>query len=65
MGFAVLNSRDSISLMSQIRLIKLKSTKSPHVIWTRKNKKTTERKIELTKFDPTLKKRVTFKEAKK
>ena len=51
--------------MSQIRLIKLKSTKSPHVIWTRKNKKTTERKIELTKFDPTLRKRVTFKEAKK
>jgi ribosomal protein L33 len=51
--------------MSQIRLIKLKSTKSPHVIWTRKNKKTVERKIELVKFDPTLKKRVTFKEAKK
>ncbi|MDD3531017.1 MAG: 50S ribosomal protein L33 [Candidatus Pacebacteria bacterium] len=51
--------------MSQIRLIKLKSTKSPHVIWTRKNKKTVERKIELTKFDPTLKKRVLFKEAKK
>ncbi len=51
--------------MSQIRLIKLKSTKSSHVIWTRKNKKTTTRKIELTKFDPTLRKRVTFKEAKK
>ncbi len=51
--------------MSQDRLLKLKSTKSNHVIWTRKNKKTVERKIELTKFDPTLKKRVLFKEAKR
>jgi len=51
--------------MSQDRLIKLKSTKSKHILWTRKNKKTTQRKIELTKFDPTLRKRVVFKEAKK
>lgn len=51
--------------MSQDRLLRLKSTKSAHVIWTRKNKKTTERKIELTKFDPTLRKRVVFKEAKR
>ena len=51
--------------MSQDRLLKLKSTKSNHVIWTRKNKKTVERKIEVTKFDPTLRKRVVFKEAKR
>ena len=51
--------------MSQDRLLRLKSTKSEHVIWTRKNKKKVERKIELTKFDPTLRKRVVFKEAKK
>jgi len=51
--------------MSQDRLLKLKSTKSPHVIWTRKNKKAVERKIELMKFDPVLKKRVLFKETKK
>lgn len=51
--------------MSQDRLLRLKSTKSNHVIWTRKNKKQVERKIELTKFDPTLRKRVVFKEAKK
>ncbi|MBI4132966.1 MAG: 50S ribosomal protein L33, partial [Candidatus Sungbacteria bacterium] len=38
--------------MSQDRLLRLKSTKSEHVIWTRKNRKTTERKIELMKFDP-------------
>ncbi len=51
--------------MSQERLIKLKSTKSKHVIWTRKNKKKVERKIEFVKFDPTLRERVLFKEAKK
>lgn len=51
--------------MSQDRLLRLKSTKSAHVIWTRKNRKTTERKIELMKFDPTLRKRVLFKETKK
>ncbi|HUY62773.1 MAG TPA: 50S ribosomal protein L33 [Candidatus Paceibacterota bacterium] len=51
--------------MSQDRLIRLKSTKSEHVVWTRKNKKKVERKIELMKYDPTLRKRVPFKEAKK
>ena len=55
--------------MSQDRLIRLKSTKSEHVIWTSKkkgkNKKGVERKLELEKFDPTLRKRVTFKEARK
>lgn len=51
--------------MSQERLLKLKSTKSKHVIWTRKNKKTTQRKIELVKFDPVIRKRVAFKETKK
>ena len=51
--------------MSQDFLIKLKSTKSDHVYYTRKNKKKVDRKIELQKFDPTLRKRVTYKEAKK
>jgi large subunit ribosomal protein L33 len=51
--------------MAQDRILKLKSTKSSHVIWTRKNKRKVERKIELMKFDPTLRKRVLFKEAKK
>ncbi|MEK7510900.1 MAG: 50S ribosomal protein L33 [Patescibacteria group bacterium] len=51
--------------MSQDRLIKLRSTKSDHVRWSRKNKKKVERKIELMKFDPTLRKRVTYKEVKK
>lgn len=51
--------------MSQDNLIKLKSTKSKHIYFTRKNRKGVERKIELIKFDPTLRKRVTYKEAKK
>ena len=51
--------------MSQDRLLRLKSTKSNHVVWTRKNKKTVERKIEVTKFDPVLRKRVLFKETKR
>ena len=51
--------------MSPDRLLRLKSTKPKHVIWTRKNKKKVERKIELMKFDPTLRKNVLFKETKK
>ena len=51
--------------MSQDRLIKLKSSESDHVYYTRKNKKLVTRKIELQKFDPTLRKRVAYKEAKK
>lgn len=51
--------------MSQDRLIKLKSTESDTVLWSRKNKKKVERKIELQKYDPALRKRVLFKEAKK
>ncbi len=51
--------------MSQDFLIKLKSTKSDHVYYTSKNKKKVERKIELLKYDPTLRKRVKYKEAKR
>ena len=51
--------------MAQKQLIKLKSTKSDFVYFSRKNKKKVERKIEVMKYDPTLRKRVPFKEAKK
>lgn len=50
--------------MSQVNLIKLKSP-SGHVIFTRKNKKKVERKLELTKYDPSTRKREVFKEVKK
>lgn len=45
--------------------MRMKSTKSSHVVWTRKNRKKVERKIELVKYDPTIRARVLFKEAKK
>jgi large subunit ribosomal protein L33 len=51
--------------MSQDRLIKLRSSKSDHVYWSRKNKKKVERKIEVKKYDPTLRERVIYKEVKK
>ena len=50
--------------MSQVNLIKLKSA-SGHVLFTRKNKKKVERKLEVKKFDPITRKRETFKEVKK
>jgi ribosomal protein L33 len=50
--------------MSQLHLTKMKSA-SGHVIFTRKNKKKVERKLELTKFDPNTRKREVFKEVKK
>ncbi len=51
--------------MSQDRLIRLKSTKSEHIRWSSKNKKLVTRKIEMLKFDPTIRERVIYKEAKK
>ena len=50
--------------MSQDLLAKIKSP-SGHVIHTRKNKKKVERKLEFKKYDPTVRKHVTFKEVKK
>ncbi|MDB5265780.1 MAG: Ribosomal protein [Parcubacteria group bacterium] len=50
--------------MSQVNLIKVKSA-SGHVLFTRKNKKKVERKLELKKFDKTTRKREIFKEVKK
>lgn len=52
--------------MSQDNLIKLKSTKSDHVYFTRKNKKGEKKdKLEFKKYDPTTRKREVYKEAKK
>jgi large subunit ribosomal protein L33 len=51
--------------MSQDRLIKIINKATGTTIYTTKNKKKVTRKIELKKYDPVLRKRVTFKEAKK
>ncbi len=51
--------------MSQDTLIKLKSDQSKHIIRTVKNKKQNPDKLKLRKYDKTLRKHVTFTEAKK
>lgn len=50
--------------MSQDRLIRIQSSASKHIIITRKNKKSVERKIAVTKYDPIAKKRSIYKEIK-
>jgi len=45
-------------------IIKLKSTESKEVYWTTKNKKSTTARLELKKYDPSLRRHVIFKEAK-
>ena len=51
--------------MSQDKLIQLKNKSTGEVYWTRKNKKTVEKKLELKKYSPKLRKHVAFKEGKK
>jgi len=51
--------------MSQDNLVKLRSSESTHMYWSRKNKKGVERKLELKKYDPKVRKHVVYKEVKK
>lgn len=44
--------------------IKLKSSESNECYWTIKNKRNTTERIELKKYDKTLRRHTTFKEAK-
>ncbi|NGX61175.1 MAG: 50S ribosomal protein L33 [Chlamydiae bacterium] len=45
-------------------IIKLKSTESKEMYWTTKNKQNTTGRIELRKYDKSLRRHVIFKEAK-
>ncbi len=45
-------------------VIKLKSSESPHVYWTSKNKNNTAGRIEIKKFDPVVRKHVLYRESK-
>jgi large subunit ribosomal protein L33 len=45
-------------------VIKLKSTESPYLYFTKKNKRTTTERLELKKYDPVVRKHVAFREAK-
>ncbi len=51
--------------MSQNHLVKIKSTESKHIRYDVRNKKRVEKKLELKKYDPTLRKHVIYKEIKK
>lgn len=51
--------------MSQDRLIKIQNKDTKEIYYTRKNKKTTTKKLELKKYSRKLRKVVTFKEIKK
>ncbi|XKT74189.1 MAG: 50S ribosomal protein L33 [Patescibacteria group bacterium UBA2163] len=53
--------------MSQDNLIKLKSSATGRIIWTRKNRKKLANapKLELKKYDPAVRKHVVYKETKK
>ncbi len=51
--------------MSQDKLIKLQNKETGEMYFTRKNKKTVQKKLKLKKFSRKLRKRVTFKEIKK
>lgn len=44
--------------------VKLKSTESPHYYYSTKNKRNTPDRMELRKYDPVLRRHVTFKEEK-
>lgn len=51
--------------MSQDHIVKLKSTGSKHMRYDNRNKKRVEKKLELRKYDPVLRKHVVYKEVKK
>jgi ribosomal protein L33 len=51
--------------MSQDKLVKLKCAETGAVRYTRKNKKTVEKKLELRKYNSKLRKYTVWKEAKK
>ncbi len=44
--------------------VKMQSTESPHCYFTEKNRNNTKAKLELKKYDPFLRKHVSYKEAK-
>ena len=51
--------------MSQEKLVKIQNKDTKTIYFTRKNKKTVQKKLELKKYDKKLRKRVVFKEVKK
>jgi large subunit ribosomal protein L33 len=48
----------------QRETIKMKSTESPHVFTTTKNKRNTPDRLQLKRYDPVVRKHVIFKESR-
>ena len=44
--------------------VMMRSSESGHTYWTSKNKRTTTERLELKKYDPKVRKHVTYKEKK-
>lgn len=51
--------------MSQKNLIKIKCQETGQILHTTRNKKSSDRKLELRKYNPTLRKHTIYKEVKK
>ncbi|RMD54386.1 MAG: 50S ribosomal protein L33 [Candidatus Thermofonsia bacterium] len=45
-------------------VIKMRSTESPHVYWTEKNRRNDPQRLELKKFDPVLRWHVLYRETR-
>lgn len=45
-------------------LVKMRSTESGHMYYTEKNRDNTKNRLELRKYDPLVRKHVTYKETK-
>ena len=45
-------------------VIKMRSTESPHVYWTEKNRRNDPQRLELRKFDPVVRRHVMYKETR-
>ena len=46
------------------QIVKLRSTESPHVYYTEKNKRNDPQRLELMKFDPVLRRHVLYRETR-
>ncbi len=51
-------------MASKREQVKMKSEESSHCYYTQKNKSSTPNRMELSKYDPTLRKHVKYKETK-
>ncbi len=63
--YVTLRGLKTTKIMSQDKLVKIKCQETGEIKYTRKNRKTTERKLELKKYNSKLRKHTIYKEVKK